>query len=63
MIAYAFNTVPDKWPHFITATVEALQLGSQVYGVPKEATQLAILEFFTLVPEEVSNANIMGGRK
>lgn len=63
MIAYSFHTVPDRWPHFITATVDALQVGSQVYGVPNEPIQLAILEFFTLVPEEVANANIMGGKK
>ncbi|GAA5806530.1 hypothetical protein HPULCUR_012066 [Helicostylum pulchrum] len=63
LIAYAFHTVPDQWPHFITATVDALQVGSHAYGVPNEPIQLAILEFFTLVPEEVANANIMGGKK
>lgn len=63
MIAFAFQTVPDKWPSFIPSTVETLQMGAQAYQVPAEAINLTILEFFTLVPEEVSNSNLMGGRK
>lgn len=38
-------------------------MGSQAYGVPINAINMIILEFFTLVPEEVSNANIVGGKK
>jgi hypothetical protein len=68
LISYAFHTVPNQWPHFITATVDALQIGfQQVYGdtttASANAMNLTILEFFTLVPEEVTNANIVGGRK
>lgn len=63
MIAYAFHTVPNQWPHFITATVDGLRIGSQAYRIPSDTINLTILEFFTLVPEEVSNANLMGGRK
>ncbi|KAG2210956.1 hypothetical protein INT47_000116, partial [Mucor saturninus] len=63
LIAFAFNTVPNQWPHFITATVDALKIGSHAYGIPTDTIHLTILEFFTLVPEEVSNANLMGGRK
>ncbi|KAL9558404.1 hypothetical protein MBANPS3_000904 [Mucor bainieri] len=63
LIAFAFRTVPNQWPHFIPATVEALQLASQSYGIPADMINSTVLEFFTLVPEEVSNSNIMGGRK
>lgn len=63
LLAYAFHTVPNQWPHFITATVEHLQLGHQAYGIPENAINLAVLEFLTLAPEEITNANIIGGRK
>ncbi|KAI8970253.1 armadillo-type protein [Mycotypha africana] len=63
LIAYSFHSVPDKWPHFIASTVEALQLGSQAYGVPAQTIYSTILEFLTLVPEEISNSNLIGGHK
>ncbi|RCH88597.1 hypothetical protein CU098_001683, partial [Rhizopus stolonifer] len=63
LIAYAFHTVPDEWPDFINSTVDALQLGSQAYNIPTDTVQLILLEFLTLVPEEVTNSNLLGGRK
>jgi hypothetical protein len=63
LIAFTFHTVPNKWPHFLSATVDALQMGSQIYGIPINTINLTILEFLTLVPEEVTGANLSGGRK
>ncbi|KAI7898107.1 armadillo-type protein [Cokeromyces recurvatus] len=47
----------------MTATLEAITLGSQTYNIPVETINVILLEFLTLVPEEVSNSNLMGGRK
>ncbi|CEP13227.1 hypothetical protein [Parasitella parasitica] len=63
LIAFAFHTTSDQWPRFISATVEALQQESHVYGVPVDMANSAILEFLTLVPEEMSNTNVTRGRK
>ncbi|KAG0181559.1 hypothetical protein DFQ29_007920 [Apophysomyces sp. BC1021] len=63
LITYAFHTVPGHWEHFVSESVSAMQQGAQAYGVPTHHVQLTILEFFTLVPEEMSNAEILGGRK
>ncbi|KAI8637788.1 armadillo-type protein [Parasitella parasitica] len=63
LIAFAFHTASGQWPHFIPATLEALQLSSHTYGVPTDVVNSVILEFLTLVPEEVSNSNIAGGRR
>ncbi|KAF7724113.1 hypothetical protein EC973_001297 [Apophysomyces ossiformis] len=63
LITYAFHTVPGQWEHFVPASVNAMEQGAQAYGVPARHVQLTILEFFTLLPEEMSNAEILGGRK
>ncbi|KAI9468486.1 MAG: armadillo-type protein [Benjaminiella poitrasii] len=63
LISYAFHTVPDKWPNFITTTLEAITVGSQNYNISSDTVNITLLEFLTLVPEEVSNSNLMGGRK
>ncbi|KAI8375089.1 armadillo-type protein [Choanephora cucurbitarum] len=38
-------------------------MGSQAYQIPPDTLHYLILEFLTLVPEEVQNANLIGGRK
>ncbi|KAI8372980.1 armadillo-type protein [Radiomyces spectabilis] len=63
LISYAFHTIPDHWSQFIPETVNALHAGAQVYGFPASTIQYIILEFLTLVPEEISNADILGGQK
>ncbi|CEG82569.1 hypothetical protein RMATCC62417_16625 [Rhizopus microsporus] len=63
LIAYAFYTVPNHWTSFIPETIKALQMGAQMYQIPIDTINMAILEFCTLVPEEVSNAHLLGGRK
>ncbi|KAI8988860.1 armadillo-type protein [Pilobolus umbonatus] len=47
----------------MSATVSALQTGSQAYHIPLDIINSTLLEFFTLVPEEISNADIIGGKK
>jgi hypothetical protein len=44
-------------------TIDALQRGSQMYGVPIDAINKTILEFLILVPEEVSNSDVIGPLK
>ncbi|KAG1452434.1 hypothetical protein G6F55_008680 [Rhizopus delemar] len=63
LITFAFYTVPAHWSNFIPDTIESLQRGSQLYQIPADVLNMAILEFCTLVPEEVSHANLLGGRK
>lgn len=63
LITYAFHTVPDRWRQFISDTVITLQSGSQAYGISPSVINSAILEFLTLVPEEISNAAILGGKR
>ncbi|CAO3671228.1 unnamed protein product [Rhizopus microsporus] len=63
LIAYAFYTVPNHWTSFIPETIKVLQMGAQMYQIPIDTINMAILEFCTLVPEEVSNAHLLGGRK
>lgn len=63
VISFAFHTVPDHWQHFVSQTINALLRGAQGYGIPEHTVRYTILEFLSLVPEEISNAEILGGKK
>ncbi|KAG1441819.1 hypothetical protein G6F56_011321 [Rhizopus delemar] len=62
LIAFAFHTVPHQWTGFILQTIEVLQMGRS-HSIDPDVLIMGILEFSTLVPEEVSHANLLGGRK
>ncbi|CAO3600466.1 unnamed protein product [Absidia cylindrospora] len=63
LIAYAFQVVPNHWQQFIPQSMNAFVSGAQVYGVSTQKINHTILEFLTLLPEEISNAELIGGQK
>ncbi|KAI8065190.1 armadillo-type protein [Gongronella butleri] len=60
MISLAFRIAPDRWPQFMSSTVNAL---AQSNMANTNAINDTILEFLTLVPQEVDNAELLGGQK
>ncbi|KAI8096689.1 armadillo-type protein [Halteromyces radiatus] len=63
LIAYAFQVVPNYWQQFIPQSIQAFISGAQAYGVSTENINQTILEFLTMLPEEISNAELIGGQK
>ncbi|RUP50577.1 hypothetical protein BC936DRAFT_138565, partial [Jimgerdemannia flammicorona] len=63
LTAYALHAVPTKWPHFITDFCHILQSGAQAQGKNPRNVKGTLLEFLTVVPEEVSTADLIGDRK
>nr|CAG8588585.1 85_t:CDS:10 [Entrophospora candida] len=68
LTAFALQAVPDIWPNFIPNFFEILQssalaaTSSQNEGVTL-FVEIPLLEFLTVVPEEVSRADLIGDRK
>ncbi|CAO3608182.1 unnamed protein product [Cunninghamella blakesleeana] len=63
LISFAFQAVPLYWQQFIPQSVNALISGAQVFGISEQSINNTILEFLTLIPEEVSNIDLIGGKK
>ncbi|KAL0078469.1 armadillo-type protein [Phycomyces blakesleeanus] len=63
LISFALHAVPNHWHSFVAESVDALRRGGAVYGVATQNIDAAILEFLTLVPEEISNTELAGNRK
>ncbi|CAG8484811.1 9963_t:CDS:10, partial [Acaulospora colombiana] len=63
LTAYALQAVPDIWSNFIMDFFETLHSASiQNSGQPM-FVELPVLEFLTVVPEEVLRADLVGERK
>ncbi|KAG2223171.1 hypothetical protein INT45_011517 [Circinella minor] len=63
LITYAFHTIPQQWNNFISESVQTMDNGARTLGIPANNISMAVLEFLTLVPEEVSNTEIIGGKR
>ncbi|RUS20345.1 armadillo-type protein [Endogone sp. FLAS-F59071] len=63
LTAYALHAVPMHWSNFITDFCQVLQSGAQAQGKNPRNVQIALLEFLTVVPEEVGTADLIGDRK
>lgn len=63
LITYAFHTVPTRWQEFIPDTVNAIHTGASSMGAPAQSVTMTILEFLTLVPEEVASTELISSRK
>lgn len=51
------------WSNFITDFCQVLQSGAQAQGKDPRNVKIALLEFLTVVPEEVGTADLIGDRK
>ncbi|CAM0140607.1 unnamed protein product [Umbelopsis sp. WA50703] len=63
LTAFAIQAVPNHWSNFIVETCQYFETFDQ--SLPENAlqNQLIILEFLTIVPEDVTTAQLIGGHK
>lgn len=66
LTSYALQASPEIWPNFISSFIDEINLEEQRPDLDdntKLNLELAKLEFLTVVPEQVSTAELLANRK
>ncbi|KAL1915458.1 uncharacterized protein VTP21DRAFT_6582 [Calcarisporiella thermophila] len=64
IVAYALHAVPRHWSNFIHDTCQCLEQSVVTRGqATRERVVCVLLEFLTVVPEEVGRADLVGDQK
>jgi len=63
LTAYAVQAVPAHWSNFIVSTCQHLEAITSSHSHNVSSTNMVVLDFLTVVPEDIATAQLIGGHR
>jgi hypothetical protein len=63
LTAFAVQAVPANWSNFIVSACQHLETRKHTTSGNAIQTQVVVLDFLTIVPEDIASAQLIGGRR